>query len=436
MLTAIRSAPPLGLGELAARIERLGPFESAPFIVVAVSGGPDSLALAILADRWARARGGRICALSVDHRLRPESGAEIRQVGEWLAARSIRHVILVWRGKKPATHIQEAARAARYRLMAEWCRAQGCLHLMTGHHREDQIETHWLRRDAHSGSDGLAGMPAVREIEGCRILRPLLDIPKERLIAALAAENQPFITDPSNRNPVFARARLRQREPIADLGGAFSAIRRLGEERIARERRRDALLARVVALHPAGFAVLTPDALLAAPVDLAERALSAIVTALSGRRYPPRRRSVLRLLQVFAGSAHGGHVLGGNRFVAWRGRVLVLRELAAAAATAQLAPGDVVFWDQRFEIALPAAARPLRFGYLGRSGAAELHQQSGRTGHRGLPPLVHPVLLGFWDEYGLAAVPSAGYHREERIILPKLALRPVNCLSRASFAVV
>ncbi len=77
--------------------------------------------------------------------------------GGWLAARSIRHEILVWDGEKPATRIQEAARTARYRLLGEWCRLQGCLHLLTGHHREDQVETYWLRRDARSGPDGLAG---------------------------------------------------------------------------------------------------------------------------------------------------------------------------------------------------------------------------------------------------------------------------------------
>ena len=211
MLNPSAAALPLGLAEFAALIERLGFFETRPFVAVAVSGGPDSLALTILADRWARQHGGQICALSVDHRLRPESGDEIQQLARWLAARSIRHHILLWDGEKPVTRIQETARTARYRLMGEWCRAQGCLHILTGHHRDDQIETHLLRRDRSSGPDGLAGMSAIREIDGCRILRPLLEIPKVRLLATLAAEHQSFITDPSNLNPVYARVRLRDR---------------------------------------------------------------------------------------------------------------------------------------------------------------------------------------------------------------------------------
>ena len=203
------SAAPLTLGELGAALAAIGGFDARPFIAVAVSGGPDSLALTILADRWARERGGRLAALTVDHQLRSESAEEARLVGGWLAARGIAHHVLVWTNTKPATGIQKAARAARYHLLAEWCRAQGCLHLLTAHHREDQAETSLIRRRAGSGIDGLAGMSAVREMPGIRLVRPLLGVAKARLVALLTAERQPFFSDPSNRNPVFERARLR-----------------------------------------------------------------------------------------------------------------------------------------------------------------------------------------------------------------------------------
>jgi tRNA(Ile)-lysidine synthase len=442
VLSPVASAPPLGLDEFAARLDRLAFFETTPLVAVAVSGGPDSLALAILADRWARRRGGEIRALCVDHRLRPESGAEISRVAGWLAARSIGCEILVWEGKKPGTRIQETARTARYRLLGEWCRAYGCLHLLTGHHREDQVETYLLRRDAHSGPDGLAGMPAIREIGGSRILRPLLDIPKARLLATLAAEAQPFLTDPSNRDPAYARARLRERAAGADPGAIVDDIRRLGRERVLRERARDALLARAAAVHPAGFAVLDPAMLWSAPADLAERALSALVFGLGGADYPPRRRAVARLLRVLAGEARGGHVLGGYRFVGWRGRTLVLREIAAAAGPARLAPGAAVLWDRRFEVALrattPALTAPaVTVGYLGRDGVVELRRQPAANRGCGLlPALIHPILPALWDETGLAAVPSLGHRREEANMLPSLDFRPVNSMSYASFAVV
>ena len=436
MLRPTGAAPPLDFAEFAARLDRLAAFETAPLVAVAVSGGPDSLALTILADRWARQRGGEIRALSVDHRLRPESAAELSRLAGWLRGRAIPHEILVWEGEKPRTHIQEAARTARYRLLEEWCRKAGCLHLLTGHHREDQVETHLLRRAARSGSDGLAGMSAIRELDFCRILRPLLDVAKARLVATLAAERQPFVSDPSNRNPAFARARLRER--AAD--GAFDAmpgdIRRLGRERARREHARDALLANAVSVHPAGLAVLDRTALLSAPPDVGERALSALVFMLGGSRYPPRRRAVIHLLRVLGGEAKGGYTLGGCQFVGWRCRVLVLRELAAADAPVPVGPGDAILWDRRFAVGPRAGAGVLTLGYLGRDGVRELHRRPFQARHTPLPALVNPILPAFWDEKGLAAVPSLGYRREAGFLLPSLCFRPVNSLSDASFAVV
>src|SRR5947207_8047372 len=99
-------AAPLTLGELSAALAAIGGFEALPLLAVAVSGGPDSMALAILADRWAQQRGGQAWALTVDHRLRPESATEARLVADWLAARAIPHAVLVWSEAKPASGIQ------------------------------------------------------------------------------------------------------------------------------------------------------------------------------------------------------------------------------------------------------------------------------------------------------------------------------------------
>jgi tRNA(Ile)-lysidine synthase len=431
---------PLRVAELGDALDRLACFESAPFVAVAVSGGPDSLALAILADRWARSRRGEIFALTVDHRLRPESAAEIRRLGGWLSARKIRHEVLVWEGEKPSTGIQEAARAARYRLLAQWCREHGCLHLLTAHHRKDQAETHLIRCAAHSGADGLAGMSAVRELDCCRILRPLLGIPQARLVAMLAAEGQPFVTDPSNRDPAFARGRLRtgtMAPPGGDSAAVLDAVGRLGRERASREGACYALLARAASVHPAGFAVLDSAPLLAAPAEIAERALGAILAMLGGGRYPPRRRRVSRLLRVLAGDVDGGHTLAGCRFVVWRGRYLVLRELAAGAGPVQILPGVALLWDRRFAVALPAtAAGPLTLDYLRETGVAELDGRALQPRRVGLPPLIRPILPALRDQAGIAAVPHLGYRREGVFVLPKLVFRPVKSLSDAGFAVV
>jgi tRNA(Ile)-lysidine synthase len=292
-----------------------------------------------------------------------------------------------------------------------------------------------LRREAGSGCDGLAGMSAIREIEGCRVLRPLLDVPKARLLATLAAEGQPFVSDPSNRNPAFARSRLRLNAAAADRD-RIGEIEARGRERVRREHERDALLAQAVSLHPAGFAALDQAALLSAPPDLAERALSALLFALGGGRYPPRRSAAIRMLRMLGGDVRGGRTLGGCRLVEWRGRVLVVRELAAAASPVVVEAGAVVVWDRRFEASAPATGPTLTLGYLGDDGVVDLHRSGAGLAAGALPPLVHPILPAFRDGKGLAAVPALGYVRDERISLPRLLFRPVNSLSHAGFAVV
>jgi tRNA(Ile)-lysidine synthase len=418
---------------------------------VAVSGGSDSLALAILADRWARERGGRICALTVDHRLRPESADEAHRLQGWLTAREIHHAVLVWRDAKPSTGIEAAAREARYQLLGAWCRDQGCLHLLTAHHREDQAETYLIRRRAHSGPDGLAGMSAVRELANYRLLRPLLAIEKARLAALLAAERQSWISDPSNLDPIFERARLRLGGGASSAGStraaARDAIRERGLLRQLREGARDALLARAAMLHPAGFGALDPALLRAAPTRVADRALAALVRTIGGASYAPRRERLARLRSALAGEkpdAAGrvpgymaGRTLAGCRFVAWRDRVLILREAAAAADPVRLTPGSELLWDRRFRLALAAdATEAFLVGYLRSAGVAELDRRTPAARQPGLPRLLYPLLPAVWDRAGLAAVPALGYQRGGIGRLPDIILRPVNCLAGGRFVVV
>jgi tRNA(Ile)-lysidine synthase len=441
LLTPESPAKPFTIAEFAVALAALAHFETSPFLAVAVSGGPDSLALAILADRWARERSGEIHAVTVDHRLRAGSGAEIRRLQGWLSARAIRHEVLVWPGEKPQSGIQEAARIARYRLLAGWCREHGCLHLLTAHHREDQIETHLIRRRAHSGADGLAGMSAIRELAHCRVLRPLLGVAKNRLVALLQAERQPFITDPSNLDPAFERSRFRRGED-ARLGGAgalgqLAEIRTLGLRRVAHEHEGNALCARCVDVHPAGFATLDPGIVQSAPQAIAERLLSAVAATIGGASYPPRRERVARLCNVLSAAAKRGHTLAGCRFVHRRERVLVIRELAKAARPIQPAPGESMVWDRRFSVTLPVVpSGRFTIGYLGLAGVIQLNRLAPQLRRGSLPRLLFPILPAVWDEDGIAAVPHVGYRREGVAALPQVTFRPVNPLTQAGFAVV
>ena len=433
------SALPLTVAEFAAALAAIGGFESQPQVAVGVSGGPDSLALVLLADRWARQRGGQVWALTVDHGLRPESAEEARIVAGWLAARAIPHAVLAWVGAKPASGIQQAAREARYRLLADWCRRHGVLHLLTAHHRADQVETYLIRRRAGSGVDGLAGMSAVRELAGCRLVRPLLAVPPARLRTGLAAAGQAFLCDPSNHNPAFERARLRVAAALlsdaalaATVAAAVAALCDCGRQRVGRERALDALLARAVALHPAGFAAIDPARLATADREIIERLLGRVALCVGGGRYPARRERLTRLCAGLMAMPERARTFGGCRFVPWRGQFLVLRELAAASPPVRLEPGGCLAWDRRFAAASPAAATGgFTLGYLGAGGGPAMERRGG-----GLPRLVHPVLPAWWDEGGLAAVPHLGYRRAGVAALPHLVFRPTNALMQVGFTVV
>ncbi|MGI6244156.1 MAG: tRNA lysidine(34) synthetase TilS [Pseudochelatococcus sp.] len=198
------------------------PLLPAQGLVLAVSGGPDSLALLLLAARWrALAKNPAMSVVTVDHALRPAAAAEAHTVTRLAQAFGFSARIMVWRGEKPARAIQEEARAARYRLLAEAAREAGASHIVTAHHADDQAETVLMRLAAGSGIGGLAAMRPFRPLaagdEGnaapLTLARPLLAVTKARLESVVREAGCAAVDDPSNRDPRYTRARLRLLTP-------------------------------------------------------------------------------------------------------------------------------------------------------------------------------------------------------------------------------
>src|SRR6478672_4635511 len=199
-------------------------------IVLAVSGGPDSIALMWLAARWRRAlaRGPRLIAVTVDHGLRAEAAAEARDVKRLARVLDLPHRTVRWTGAKPTTGLPAAARAARYRLLGQAARASGATHILTAHTRDDQAETLLMRMLRGSGIAGLAAMARQSERDGVWLARPLLDVPKSQLIATLNKAKIAFADDPTNRDTNFTRPRLRALMPVlAEEGGDARNLARL-----------------------------------------------------------------------------------------------------------------------------------------------------------------------------------------------------------------
>ncbi|KRE16884.1 hypothetical protein ASE63_14295 [Bosea sp. Root381] len=278
--------PPLGGREAVALFAGLA---GEARLLVAVSGGPDSVALLALLAEWARETSRpALHAATVDHGLRPESGEEAAGVAALVARLGVQHSILRWDDPKPTTGLQERARAARYALLAQEAQRLGGAVLVTAHTQDDQAETLLMRLARGSGPAGLAGMRERIEKNGMPLARPFLGVPKARLVATVQARGLPFVADPSNGDRRFERVRWRMLMPtLADAG--------LGAERLAFFARRMARLDEAVArraqvllaelrLPALGAPVLRLrfDALLAEPEEIVLRVVAQALQEIGG----------------------------------------------------------------------------------------------------------------------------------------------------------
>ena len=402
---------------------RLGPFEGAPRIAAAVSGGRDSTALALMARAWTAARGGELLAFTVDHRLRAESADEAAIAGARLVPFGIPHRILTRTGPLAPGNTQAAARRARYELLAEACRDAGALHLLLGHHLEDQGETAAMRAERGSGEAGLAAMAPVSELADMRLLRPLLDRPRRELEAYLVRLGVAWIDDPTNLAPASARGRLRAAMTPAQLA-------RLGREAAMRASRRRELedgaadlLARTVELHDSGVARVDLARILASPDGKA--ALGRLLATLGGKVHPPRSARIAGLAARL-GDAPAARVLGGcalmrNRAGWWCGR-----EAGRIGEVLRLGPGERGLWDGRFEVVNPGPS-PVAVGRRPRAAAAN---------SRPWPAALDRALPAFFSvDGGLLEPDGAACHLDEAAY-PYATFRPRVPLAGPGFALV
>ena len=211
-------------------------FKRAPGLVLAVSGGPDSVALMWLAARWRKglSRGPHLLAVTVDHGLRQESAREAREVKRLARELDLAHRTVRWSGEKPKSGVPAAARSARYRLLASVARQSGSSHILTAHTRDDQAETLLMRLLRGSGIGGLAAMARESEREGVLIARPFLNVSKAQLVTTLNLAKVGYADDPTNRDVSFTRPRIRAViEGLASEGGDTRNLARLAS-RLAR----------------------------------------------------------------------------------------------------------------------------------------------------------------------------------------------------------
>lgn len=386
---------------------------SPPVLAVALSGGPDSWALAL--------RIRPAFAFIVDHGLRPESAQEAESVRAQAVAFGLDAHVLKWTGPKPATGLMEAARTARYALLLEACHRHGCTHLLIGHHQDDQIETVLMRRARGSGWRGLAGMPGAARRAGVTLVRPLLDTPKSALVEYCRAAGVPVVADPTNRNPAFTRSRVRL-DLEQDLTPARRADLLAGIAEHAG--RRQAELARLQIRLADHGTLAAGGSLCLDPHDVFEGDeglffLTSLLRLVGQHPAPPTTQAVVSLRARIATAT--GATLAGCRLWRQGARLWMVRE-AAAIPPLDMAPGaHDLLWDRRVRLRW-TATEAMRLGSLGAGPWRHLPESSGVADLPGVVRAALPVLsragqnvalltgesVPFWDPFRQKFGPIGG----------------------------
>jgi tRNA(Ile)-lysidine synthase len=383
--------------------------------------------MAVLAADWARAEGGTVLALIVDHGLRAGSAAEAAEAWETLGRIGIPARVVTLTHLPAGAGLPARARAARFAALEQSCQEAGILDLLLAHHAADQAETVLMRLLRGSGPDGLAGMAPVSETGAIRLLRPLLGMAPGRLRATLATRGLAWAEDPTNADSRFTRARLRAAR--ADRAGAGPATRALAAAAAADARSRAeaetqaaAWLAAAATIRPEGFACL-PDG--AWPPG----ALAALVQMITGANHPPPPDAIAAIAAAPAEAIGGGICLAGARLRP-AGRLgpgfLIAREAAAMAGP--VAAEHSAIWDGRFR--RPRGLLDLPGETIGALGA-EARRLRDMTD---LPIMVLETLPAYRSaQAGLIAVPALNWPDAEAVSGRRLLFHPRRPAAGAAF---
>lgn len=272
-------------------------------IAVGVSGGSDSLALALMLNEELSPLGYSVIAVTVDHRLRPTSAQEAKTVAAIMAQNGIEHHTLVWEHSSDLkTGIEEAARIARYNLLENWCKQNNVKVLMVAHHLNDQVENFFIRLQRGSGLDGLCGMKEAVVKNNLQIMRPLLYTNPQVMKNYLNQRHIAWIEDESNACDDFLRVKIRKFLP------QFYAATEITPQRIGEAMQR-LLSSRNYLEHKSEQIIKNSfknwfdygyscslAVFLSLDTEMAFRVLSCLLRQVGNNEYTPRADSVLHLI--------------------------------------------------------------------------------------------------------------------------------------------
>lgn len=394
-------------------------------VLLAVSGGSDSVALMELVRRWVDlvSEPPTVIVATIDHDLRNGSAEETQWVAARASALGFAHASKRWVGNKPTSGIQAAARSARYGLLLEIIAEhsmQAPVAIVTAHTKDDQAETVVMRLARGSGVDGLGGMadrrPLKKSGEPVILERPLLGVSKSKLVSYLKAQHHPWLEDPSNASRDFERIRLRQAMPhLETLGVTRDALSltatRARRARQALDHATSAFIDTYIALNNGAFADVSLYAFSTLPDEIQIRVLTRVLSAFGGAA-PNAQLSQIEVLQ--ARIVHGPRpqtvTLGGCVISVQDNQMQIYRELGRTPLPVMdLAPGAVLTWDRRFEIVVsPDEVNALPDLQVRPLDAASFTALKACLGPEftGIAAAAAQTLPSLWREDQLVAIPT------------------------------
>jgi tRNA(Ile)-lysidine synthase len=331
-------------------------------LLLAVSGGSDSMALMVLADRWARETGwpGRLHVAVVDHGLRPEAADEAAFVEREAKRLGLKAHVLNWSGPYPKTGIPAAAREARYGLLCGLARTLDAA-VLTAHTQDDQAETVVMRLARGSGVDGLSAMETGTVRDGVTLVRPLLPVSRQRLRDTLRQAGMTWIDDPTNENMTHERVRVRKALDVLDgLGVSREAVAltaaRLGRARSALEVAQAGLMQVAVRIKANSYAEIDLECWVHGPAELQVRVIMTLASMFGGGQEISLSGAERVRDWTLAGQGRAT-TFAGCRFARRKREIVVGREAARIGCHGERLSG-VIVWDNRYEIAVPAGLLP------------------------------------------------------------------------------
>ena len=387
-------------------------------IVLAVSGGADSMALLALG---AEAFPGRVTVLTINHQLRDEAADEATFVQATCQSLGIPHHTLVWAESASAQassgNLQQQARDARYQLMTNWCRSNGASVLVTAHHRSDQAETVLQNLSRASGVDGLAGMPHLRDLDGIKLLRPLLGVTKNELEALCKARGIDWVEDPSNQDDTYNRVKWRKAAGrLAELGlteaGLTQTAGHMARAKSALDYYARLLISDAAQLDRFGGVTLHRDPLFAAPAETQLRALARILTAVGGRAHRPDVGQLAALLAELS-SGEMKCTLGGAIVSLKSDRITFRREARHLPSDITISKPSRLFWDDRALWQIGDIHAPLTLKKLNHEDWGLVDKDFDQPA---LPADLRTTVPALYDQDGPLAAPVVGFWRETGLI--------------------